>query len=315
LTKKILVTGAAGFIGSHLVDRLIEEGNQVIAYDSLSQGDLKNLSRWDGNPLLEFVKGDVTDTSKLREASIDCDAFFHLAANPEVRHSDPSVHFQQNVYATFCLLEAASSAGAKDFVFTSSSTVYGEARQLPTPEDYSPMIPISTYGASKLASEALISGTCNTSGMRGLIFRLANVIGPRLRHGVIFDFINKLRKDPAHLEVLGDGTQKKSYLYVTDCIEGMSKAFQKDRGAVEVYNLGSLDSVNVPNIAKTVIEEMKLKDVGIEYKGGGRDGRGWIGDVKNMLLDISKIRSLGWDPKYSSSESVRESSRAMLRED
>lgn len=313
MTKKILVTGAAGFIGSHLVDRLIQDGNQVVAYDNLSQGDLKYLSRWNENPLLEFVKGDVTDTSKLREASPDCDVVFHLAANPEVRQGDPSVHFQQNVYATHCLLEAASLVGAKDFVFTSSSTVYGEAKQLPTPEDYSPMIPISMYGASKLASEAIISGTCNTSGMRGLIFRLANVIGPRLRHGVIFDFINKLRKDPTHLDVLGDGTQKKSYIYVADCIEGMSKAFQMDRGALEVYNLGSSDSINVPNIARTVIEEMNLNDVGIEYKGGP-DGRGWIGDVKTMLLDSSKIRSLGWDPRYSSSESVKESARAILRE-
>lgn len=313
MTKKILVTGAAGFIGSHVVDRLIQDGNQVVAYDNLSQGDLKYLSRWNEDPLLEFVKGDVTDTSKLREASRDCDVVFHLAANPEVRQGDPSVHFRQNVYATHCLLEAASLAGAKDFVFTSSSTVYGEAKQLPTPENYSPLIPISMYGASKLASEAIISGICNTSGMRGLIFRLANVIGPRLRHGVIFDFIDKLRKDPTHLDVLGDGTQKKSYIYVTDCIEGMSKAFQIDRGALEVYNLGSSDSVNVPNIARTVIDEMNLKDVGIEFKGGP-DGRGWIGDVKTMLLDSSKIRSLGWNPKYSSSEAVKESSRALLRE-
>ena len=313
MTKKIFVSGAAGFIGSHVVDRLIQDGNHVTAYDNLSQGDLKNLSRWNENPLLEFVKGDVTDTSKLQEASADCDAVFHLAANPEVRQGDPSVHFQQNVYATHCLLEAASSAGVKDFVFTSSSTVYGEAKQLPTPENYSPMVPISMYGASKLASEAIISGTCNTSGMRGLIFRLANVIGPRLRHGVIFDFINKLRNDPIHLDVLGDGTQKKSYIYVTDCIEGMSRAFQMDRGALEVYNLGSSDSINVPNIARMVIDEMNLKDVRIEYKGGP-DGRGWIGDVKTMLLDISKIRSLGWNPKYSSSESVKESARVLLRE-
>jgi len=307
------VTGAAGFIGSHIVDRLIQDGNQVVAYDNLSQGNLKNLSRWDGNPLLEFVEGDVTDTSKLRDTFGDCDAVFHLAAHPEVREDDPSVHFQQNVYATHCILEAASSAGAKDFVFTSSSTVYGEAKQLPTPENYSPMVPISMYGASKLASEAIISGTCNTSGMRGLIFRLANVIGPRLRHGVIFDFVSKLRKDPIHLDVLGDGTQKKSYIYVTDCIEGMSKAFQMDRGALEVYNLGSSDSINVPAIARTAIDEMNLKDVRIEYKGGP-DGRGWIGDVKTMLLDISKIRNLGWDPKYSSRESVQESARAIMRE-
>lgn len=313
MTKKILVTGAAGFIGSHIVDRLIQDGNLVIAYDNLSKGVLENLSRWHGNPLLEFVKGDVTDTSKLQDASADCDAVFHLAANPEVRHDDPVVHFQQNVYATFCLLEAASSAEAKDFVFTSSSTVYGEATQFPTPENYSPMVPISMYGASKLASEAIISGKCNSSGMRGLIFRLANVIGPRLRHGVIFDFINKLRKDHTHLEVLGDGTQRKSYLYITDCVDGMSKAFQKDRGALEVYNLGSSDSIDVPNIAQTVIDEMNLKDVGIEYEGGP-DGRGWIGDVKSMLLDISKMRSLGWDPKYSSSESVKESARAMVQE-
>ena len=307
------MTGAAGFIGSHIVDRLIQDGNQVVAYDNLSQGNLKNLSRWDGNPLLEFVEGDVTDTSKLRDTFGDCDAVFHLAAHPEVREDDPLIHFQQNVYATFCLLEAASSAGAKDFVFTSSSTVYGEAKKFPTPEDYSPMVPISRYGASKLASEAIISGNCNTSGMRGLIFRLANVIGPRLRHGVIFDFINKLRKDPTHLEVLGDGTQRKSYLYVTDCVDGMYRVFQKDRGLLEVYNLGSSDSIDVPNIAQTVIDEMNLKDVGIEYKGGP-GGRGWIGDVKTMLLDISKIRNLGWDPKYSSSESVQESARAIMRE-
>jgi len=310
------VTGGAGFIGSHLVDALIKRNAQVCVLDNLSNGLLENISRWFGHQKFEFIRGDLMNQDDVTRAIEDCEVVFHLAANPEVRLSSiaPSIHFEQNVVATYNLLEALRKSGIKELVFTSSSTVYGDASKIPTPEDYAPLKPISVYGASKLASEALISAYASTYGFRAVVYRLANIIGSRSRHGIIYDFIQKLRVNPRELEILGDGTQAKSYLHINDCIEGMLLGLEKSSSQFDVFNLGSEDWIDVKTIARIVVEEMGLKDVIFQFTGGVDGGRGWKGDVKYMLLDVSKLKTLGWRIKSTSAQAVRESTKSILKE-
>ncbi|MDH5532602.1 MAG: NAD-dependent epimerase/dehydratase family protein, partial [Candidatus Bathyarchaeota archaeon] len=271
---KVLVTGGAGFIGSHLVERLIKDNHGVTVIDNLSNGSLRNIESWLDNEHFSFIKGDLKEPQTSEKAAKDAELVFHLAANPEVRvgETDPSIHFEENLVATFRLLEALRKQGsARVIVFTSTSTVYGEALRLPTPEDYGPSIPISTYGATKLGSEALIDAYAHTFDLRGLIFRLANIVGPRGTTGVVVDFVKKLRANPKRLEILGDGSQKKSYLYIDDCIDAISFAtneFLNSNERIKVYNVGSPDSVTVARIAEIVAEEMSLSDVEFVFTGG-----------------------------------------------
>jgi len=312
----ILVTGGAGFIGSHLVDQLLERGERVRVLDNLSSGSLKNLERWLNSPNLDFMKGDLLDRGDVDKALRGCEAVYHMAAVPEVRLSraSPEEHFKQNIEATYNLLEAiAKGGGVKLYVFASSSTVYGDADVIPTPEDYAPLEPISVYGASKLAAEALSMAYAHIYGFRCVIYRMANIVGPRINHGVIYDFVEKLRRNPKRLEVLGDGTQSKSYLYVTDCVEGMLTGVERSSGRVEIFNIGSEDRVGVSAIAHIVIEEMGLSDVEVYYTGGVDGGRGWKGDVKLMQLDVSKLKGLGWRPRMGSEEAVRLTARWLVR--
>jgi len=313
-----LVTGGAGFIGSHLVDRLMTDGWKVTVLDNLSSGSLNNIERWLGKEVFRLIKGDLKNPKDVEDAVKEVELVFHLAANPEVRvgETDPSIHFRENLVATFNLLEAMrKNATAKTFVFASTSTVYGEAEILPTPEDYGPSIPISTYGASKLGCEALACSYAYTFGLRTLILRVANVVGSRATHGVIVDFIKKLKRDPRRLEILGDGTQKKSYLHVEDCINAIlhvTSRFLDGGKKADVYNIGSVDQVEVRTIAKIVTEEMRLRDVEFVFTGGVEGGRGWLGDVKLMHLSIEKLLETGWKPKYNSEEAVRLAVKAIL---
>jgi len=314
----VLVTGGAGFIGSHIVDALMTCGAAVRVIDNLSNGTLENIRRWLGNSSFEFIKGDLLNEKDLKSVMDGCEAVFHLAANPEVRlgSSIPEIHFEQNVVATYRLLESLRRTETLGlFVFTSSSTVYGDASEIPTPEDYGPLKPISIYGASKLASEALITSFAYTYGFQAIICRLANIIGPRSRHGVIHDFIKKLESDPRELEILGDGTQTKSYLYVDDLVSALSTIIEKTRRKLEIFNIGSEDWVDVKTIAEIVTEEMGLKDVSFRFTGGVNGGRGWKGDVKYMLLSIEKMKSLGWKPRLNSAEAVRITARKILKEE
>ncbi len=314
---KVLVTGGAGFLGSHIVDRLMKTGREVVVLDNLSTGRLENLARWLENPRFKFVEGDLLDKAATIDVVKGCTEVYHLAANPEVKTSfvNPDVHFRQNVEATFNLLEAVRKWGRVNvFVFFSSSTVYGEANKIPTPENYAPLKPISIYGASKLACESLVTGYAYNYGFKAVILRLANVVGPRARHGVIFDFIMKLRKNPKRLEILGDGTQTKSYLYVDDFLDAVFTAVSQSRGTVEVFNVGSEDWVSVKRIAEIVVEEMGLENVEFTFTGGVDGGRGWKGDVKRMLLDVAKLKQVGWRPRYSSEEAVRLATRALVGE-
>jgi len=250
----------------------------------------------------------------------ECKIIFHLAANPEVRvgETDPKVHFEENILTTFNLLEAIQQSNTpKTIIFTSTSTVYGEASQIPTPENYAPLIPISTYGASKLASEALITSYAYTYNHRALILRLANIIGPKSNHGVIIDFIKKIVKNPKQLEILGDGLQEKSYLYITDCIEAiihLTNKFCRNKKRVDVYNTGSNDRITMKEIAKIGAEEMKTPNIKFKFTGGVDGGRGWKGDVKKMQLSINRLVKTGWKPKYTSKQAVRLTAKALKEE-
>ncbi|MEM3437414.1 MAG: NAD-dependent epimerase/dehydratase family protein [Nitrososphaerales archaeon] len=311
---RILVTGGAGFIGSHLSEALSKIGYDLIILDNLSSGSKHNISHLlNKKKEVKLFIGDCTNINDVKNVMKDVDTIFHFAANPEVRLelNDPKTCFQQNIYATYILLEEFKKSNAHTIVFASTSTVYGDAKVIPTPEDYSPLEPISIYGASKLASEALITSYAHMYNKRAIILRFANIIGPRSKHGVIIDFINKLKKNPRELEILGDGKQNKSYLYIDDCIDAILKAFDSAKQRVEVFNIGSEDQIQVSRIAEIVCEEIGLSNVKFNFTGG-INGRGWIGDVKNMLLDISKLKSKGWKPKYNSEQAVRLTIRSIL---
>jgi len=300
--KKVLVTGGAGFIGSHLVDALVND-NEVTIIDNLSSGKREYI-----NLKAEFIKADLL-TDKIEDFFKGKDIVFHLAANPDVRigAENPELHLEQNLLVTHRVLKAMNKQGVRKIVFTSSSTVYGEASVIPTPEDYGSLIPISVYGAAKLASEALICSYCHTFDFQAWIYRFANVIGERSNHGVIYDFINKLRKNPEELEILGDGNQTKSYIYIDDCIEAMLYGL-KTNEKVNIFNIGSEDQITVKEIAEIVSEEMGLNP---EFKfTGGK--RGWKGDVPLMLLSTERLKGLGWRPKYTSKEAVRKTAKALV---
>lgn len=314
--KKALVTGGAGFIGSHIVDALMSDGLRVTVYDNLSSGKLDNIQRNLGKDSCTFFKGDMLEGSAVPYVLKGCDVVWHLAANPEVKLSstNPDIHYKQNILATYNLLEAIRKGGnVKILCFASTSTVYGDALQIPTIEDYSPLEPISVYGASKLACEALISAYAHTYGFNAVIYRLANVVGPRSEHGVLYDFVRKLQENPKELEILGDGAQTKSYLHVRDCVEAMQYGLDNSKKQVEVFNVGSEDQINVKAIAEIVIEEMGLKDVELKFTGGVDGGRGWIGDVKNMLLDVGKLKALGWKPEHNSENAVRSAAKDLIK--
>jgi len=312
-----LVTGGAGFIGSHLCDSLAQHNWEVTILDNLSAGSEENIRHLlkRAPKKVKLLKGDCTNPTHVRKALKNVEIIYHFAANPEVRLelSDPQTCFRQNIYATQILLQQLKNSSLiQTIVFLSTSTIYGEPTTLPTPETYAPLKPISLYGASKLASEALISAYSHTYGFKAIILRLANTIGPRSKHGISYDFIQKLRKNPKQLEILGDGTQTKSYLYITDCINAIETTLQTAEDQVEIYNVGSEDQITVTQIAKIITVEMDLNNVKLTYTGGVDGGRGWKGDVKNMLLDITKLKAEGWKPKHNSAEAVRKTIRNLL---
>jgi len=298
----------------------MREGWNVVVIDNLTVGSLKNIKRWLDNTHFKFIRGDLKDAEVADDAVAGVGVVFHFAANPEVRvgETNPSVHFRENLVCSFNVLEAMRrSETAKTLVFASTSTVYGEASVLPTPEGYGPLIPISTYGASKLGCEGLACSYAGTFGLKALILRFANVVGPRSGHGVIVDFIEKLRADPKWLEILGDGTQKKSYLWIDDCIEavlGLTRRFLESKERVEIFNVGSVDQVTVGGIGEVVVEELGLRDVEFVFTGGVEGGRGWRGDVKTMYLSIEKLLETGWKPKHNSEQAVRLAAQAIMKE-
>lgn len=312
MAMRHFVTGGAGFIGSHLVDRLLRDpGNTVTAYDNLSSGKEEFLRHNLGNERFRFVRADLLDLPALTGAVRGHDLVHHLAANPDIRLGTavPETDLRQGTLATFNLLEAMRATGVRKIAFSSSSVVYGEAERIPTPEDYGPLVPISLYAAAKLGAEGLITAYCHSFDLRCWIFRFANVIGARSTHGVIFDFINKLRRNPGELEILGNGTQRKAYLTVSDCVDAMLFVIGRAGDGVNIYNLGCEDQVNVTRIAEIVREEMGLPGAKFRFTGGDR---GWKGDVRAMLLSIDRLKALGWRPSTTSEEAVRLAVRAGL---
>ena len=294
----------------------MKEATEVWVLDNLSAGREEFLERWYGDDRMHLARADVTKLESLIPYMKRADVVFHLAANPDVRSAAENTyaHIEQNILATYNVLEAMRFQNVNDIVFTSTSTVYGEADVLPTPEDYGPLKPISVYGASKLACEALISSYVSTFGMHGVLYRFANVVGSRGTHGVIFDFINKLRANSNELEILGDGKQKKSYVHVADCIEAMMLGYERTEEPLGIYNIGTEQSTDVITITDIVTEVMGMSGVKYRPTGGVDGGRGWKGDVKVMSLDVKTIMGLGWEPRYTSDEAVRVTTQALLRE-
>jgi UDP-glucose 4-epimerase len=306
-----IVTGGAGFIGSHVVDALVAAGNDVLVIDDCSAGTQENLARHLASGRVAFIRQNLLDDG-WQEHMEGADRVYHIAADPDVRQSAvaPDSQVRNNIVATYRVLEAMRAHGVPELVFTSTSTVYGDAAVIPTPETYTPLEPISVYGATKLACEALISSYCHSFDMRAWVYRFANIIGERSNHGVIWDFIRKLRENPRELEILGDGRQTKSYLEVGECVRAVQFGIDHSRDPVNTFNIGSEDWIDVVAIAEIVAEEMGLSGVRHRFTGGAR---GWVGDVPKMQLSVEKLKSLGWRCGTTSEESVRTAVRAMLR--
>ena len=301
---KILVTGGAGFIGSHLDDTLIERGHNITVVDNLVLGRKENIEHLIGNPNFRFIEVDLLDMPKMREifAEGKFDMVYHLAANSDIQKGgkDPMVDYNLTFNTTFNVLQLLKEFEIKKFFFASTSAIYGETYDVLN-EDYGPLKPVSNYGAGKLASEAFISAFSSTYGIQTWITRFPNVVGERFTHGVIYDFIKKLRNNPEELEVLGNGEQCKPYVYVKDLVEAILYVIDHASERYNVYMIGSDSRTKVKEIAAMVIEEMGL-NAKIRYTGGDR---GWVGDVPEFRYDLTKINKLGWTAPHNSNESVR----------
>lgn len=300
--NRAFVTGAAGFIGSTLVDRLLGDGVTVVGYDNLSTGFSEFLSEARRQPHFSFIEGDILDATFLTRAMFGADIVFHLAANADVRFGfdHPRRDLEQNTIGTFNVVEAARENGIKAIAFASTGSVYGEAPVTPTPEDAPFPIQTSLYGASKLAGEGLIAAYCEGYRMQCWIFRFVSILGERYTHGHVFDFYKKLLDDPKRLEVLGDGRQRKSYLYVQDCVDAILRALTQAQDKTNMFNLGTDEYCEVNDSVEWITSHLGLSPT-LHYTGGDR---GWIGDNPFIFLDASRIRSLGWRPKLTIHESI-----------
>ena len=310
---RALVTGGAGFIGSHLIDRLISRGDKVVVLDNLSSGKVEFIQGHIDSGSVMLIDGDITIFDDVLNAMNGIDCVFHLAANPDIRLGTKitDTDLKQGTIATYNIVESMRRCGVKKIVFASSSVVYGENAPMPTPENHGPCMPISLYGASKQAGEGLISSWVGTFGLQAWIFRFANIIGHRGTHGVIFDFIHKLKADPSRLEVLGNGLQEKSYMEVGDCVDGILHVMEKSNDNLNLYNLGSHDTASVKRIAEIVVEETNCLDAKIEYTGGDR---GWAGDIPRAMLGIDKMLSTGYDVRYNSEDAIRHTAKCLIEE-
>ena len=302
MTKTVVVTGAAGFIGSNLVDRLVDDGSDVIGVDNFSTGQRQFLGRSLAKSNFRLVEGDLLDLKALQGAFAGAVEVYHLAANADVRFGTehPRKDLEQNTIATYNVLEAMRANGIKKIAFSSTGSVYGETKVYPTPEDAPFPIQTSLYGASKAAGEGLIAAYCEGFGFEACIFRFVSILGERYTHGHVFDFYKQLKANPKELRVLGDGRQRKSYLYVGDCVEAIMLAMARARDSVNIYNLGVDGYCQVNDSIGWICEALGLSP-DLVYSGGER---GWIGDNPFIFLDTSRIRGLGWAPKLTIREGV-----------
>jgi UDP-glucose 4-epimerase len=316
LTRYFLV-GGAGFIGGHFTDTLLASPKtaQVTVYDNLSSGRTWHYQPHLSNPKFRFVKGDVKDLPTLRAAMDGSDTVIHLASNPDIARAatEPDIDFREGTYLTERVLEAMRLTTAKRILYASGSGVYGDLGTVEAQEDHGPLVPISTYGASKLAGEALISSYCHMFDLTACVFRFGNVVGPRQTHGVGFDFVRSLREQPQRLKILGDGQQSKSYIHVQDVIAAVLLADETTTAKYQAYNVATGDYITVEEIAGLACECLGLDPgrVKFEFQGGNR---GWKGDVAVVRLNTDRIRSLGWKCRRSSREALREAMNALIQD-
>jgi len=291
---RIFITGCAGFIGSNLTDRLLREGHEITGYDNLTTGSMKFLSEAKRNKAFTFVAGDILNAGLLTRSMRQCDFVYHLAANADVRFGTehPNRDLEQNTIGTFNVLESMRKNKIRRIVFSSTGSIYGEASVIPTPENAPFPVQTSLYGASKLACEGLITAYCEGFDFQAWIFRFVSILGERYTHGHVFDFYKKLLADPRELRLLGDGHQKKSYLYVQDCIDAIFLAVRKAEEKVNIFNLGTNEYCEINDSVKWITEYMGCNPA-LKYAGGTR---GWIGDSPFIFLECSRIRALGWTP-------------------
>ena len=309
---KLLITGGAGFIGSQLTDDLLSKGHSVCVIDNLSWGKKEFLAGQFTNPKFEFHAVDLLDYKKFFSVvPEDIDTIFHLAANSDIMRgaSNPDIDFENTTVATFHVLKAMKEKKIKRIFYLSGSGVYGDVGFQQPKESYGPLFPRSMYGATKLSAEGMISAFVNLYDMQAWILRPANIIGRRATHGVIFDFINQLKKDPTHLHVLGDGKQTKSYLYITDVLAAIDLVWHNSRAPIDIFNLTSTTFISVNDIAKSVIDGMNLRNVHIT-KTGGRGG--WKGDVPIIRMNNKRLKQLGWFPRYTTIQAVKKTIQDLL---
>jgi UDP-glucose 4-epimerase len=310
---RYFVTGGAGFIGSNLVDRLLHDGHAVTAYDNFSTGQYRFLEQAKGQPNFRLIEGDILDEGKLTDSVKGHDFVFHFAANADVRFgtNHPRRDLEQNTIATYNVLEAMRANGVSRIAFSSTGSIYGEHDVIPTPENAPFPIQTSLYGASKLAGEGLIAAYASGFNFRGYIFRFVSILGERYSHGHVFDFFRTLQKDPTKIQVLGDGKQRKSYLYVQDCIDAMLMVIHKAQAPVNIYNLGTDEYCCVNDSLSWISEKLGVNPTRT-YTGGER---GWIGDSPFIFLDTQKVRSLGWKPKLTIRQGVEKTVEYLSKND
>lgn len=312
---KYLIIGGAGFIGSHVARRLIREetGAEVYIYDNFSSGKRQHLQEALENSRLHIVKGEIKNTDKLEKTMAGTDIVYSLASNPDIAKAmkQPDIDFWEGTYLINNVVEAMRKTGTKKLLYASGSGVYGDVGATVTDENFSPMLPSSTYGASKLACEALICSYCHMFDMEAAAFRFANVVGPNQTHGVGYDFLRRLKDTPEELRILGDGTQSKSYIYVEDIVNALRLVEKTALKGYNYYNVATLDHITVTEIADLAVKIAGLNNVKYDYTGGDR---GWKGDVPVVRLDSQKIRKLGWNNQYTTREAMEKSLAAMQEE-
>jgi UDP-glucose 4-epimerase len=315
--RQVCIVGGAGFIGSQFVDRLLERAatERLTVFDNFSSGREWHLSGHTGDERLRLVVGDALDLPALVAAMDGTDTVIHLASNPDIARAitDPTVDFDQGTLLTHHVVEAMRSTGTGRILYASGSGVYGDLGDREVDEDHGPLVPISTYGASKLAGEGLIAAYCHMFGMTGLVFRFGNVVGPRQTHGVGYDFVRRLLADPSRLTILGDGSQSKSYIHVDDVVEAVLVAAERVATPYATFNVATGDYVTVKEIADLVVEVMGLDPASTVYEFTGGD-RGWKGDVPVVRLATDRIRSLGWSNRMTSRQALEASLRSVLDE-